>query len=43
MSGITNHKKKKNALDDARYFRKKGYQANVKKVKGGWRCYHRRK
>jgi len=43
MSGITNRKRKSDALDDATYFRKKGYEADVKKVEGGWRCYHRRK
>ena len=42
MSGITTRKRKKDALDDARYYRKKGYDATVKKVKAGWRCYHSR-
>ena len=43
MSGQTNHKSKKLALKDAKYFRKKGYQSNVTKVKNGFRCYFRRK
>ena len=43
MSGITNCKSKKSAKETAEYYRKKGYQADYKKLSNGtYRVYHRR-
>jgi len=44
MSGITNCRKKSTAKETAKYYRKKGYQADYKKLSDGrYRVYHRRK